>query len=245
MRILGHAGQVGVRRAHAVGVLADPQRALDLLAAADLADPDRPVHPDADPRVCVAEDVAHGSATPFGGLRSGDTSGGEAVVVFHVTDRDLWEVDGSLRCDGVARSAKLGPVLTGRLHSRLVTAGRVTIKPVLDLDPRAPSVPAVDAHDPPVRMAEAVRLREETCVYPHCGRRSTSCDLDHLEEYVPLDQGGPPGQTSPANLAPLCRRHHRAKTFGDFTYRRLDDGSYTWTLPSGTRVTTDPPRRRP
>ena len=65
-----------------------------------------------------------------------------------------------------------------------------------------------------------VRLRDETCVYPRCGRPSTFCDLDHIVEYVPMDEGGPPGQTRPANLAPLCRRHHRAKTFGDFTYRR-------------------------
>ena len=46
MRSLGHEGELGVRRAHAVGVLADPQAALDLLAAADLADPDRAIDPD-------------------------------------------------------------------------------------------------------------------------------------------------------------------------------------------------------
>ncbi len=33
MRSLGHHGDLGVRRAHAVGLLADPQKALDLLAA--------------------------------------------------------------------------------------------------------------------------------------------------------------------------------------------------------------------
>ena len=42
------------------------------------------------------------------------------------------------------------------------------------------------------------------------------------------------------SLAPLCRRHHRAKTFGHFSYRRLADGSYEWTLPTGIRITTDP-----
>ena len=46
MRSLGHEGELGVRRAHAVGVLADPQAALDLLAAADLADPDRAIDPE-------------------------------------------------------------------------------------------------------------------------------------------------------------------------------------------------------
>ena len=55
----------GVRRAHAVGVLADPQAALDLLAAADIADPDRDVDPEADPAVVLADDVAHEPANPF------------------------------------------------------------------------------------------------------------------------------------------------------------------------------------
>ena len=119
----------------------------------------------------------------------------------------------------------------------------MTIQPVLDVT----SMAAVDQHDPPVRMAAAVRFRDETCIYPRCGRPAERCDLDHIREYVPLEEGGPPGQTSPANLAPLCRRHHRAKTFGRFTYRRLPDGAYQWTLPSGRQVTTDPatPRPRP
>ncbi len=160
------------------------------------------------------------------------------VLHFHVTDRDLLDDR-----HGVARSPELGPVLVGRLRSWLLTAGTVTIKPVVDLDPDAH--PPVDVHDPPARMAAMVRLRDETCVYPRCGRPSTACDLDHIEPYVPMGEGGPPGQTRPANLAPLCRRHHRAKTFGDFTYRRLADGSYEWTLPTGTRVTTDPPGQRP
>jgi hypothetical protein len=251
MRSLGHPGGRGVRRAHAVGVLADPQQALDLLAVdlSDPSDPDGP-DPDHDPAVVVAEDVAFAAADPFrrptlpGAQGSGSAAEpGEVVVVFHVTDRDLLTDAGALDRRGVARSPRLGPVLMGRLHSWLLTAGKVTITPVLDLH----AIPAVDRHDPPARMAAAVRLRDETCVYPGCGRAAEFCDLDHIDDYVPPDQGGPPGQTCPGNLAPLCRRHHRAKTFGAFSYRRLPDGSYEWTLPSGTVVITDPvtPRPRP
>jgi hypothetical protein len=224
MRALGHHGELGVRRAHAVGVLADPQQALDLLAV-DPSDPDRP-DPDHDPAVCVAEDIALDAATPF------RRDSGEVVLVFHVTDRDLLAGDVVPGRTGVARSPKLGPVLMGRLQSWLMTAGKVTIKPVVDLA----TIPAVDTHDPPARMAAAVRLRDVTCVYPGCGRAAEVCDLDHIEEYVPPDEGGPPGQTNPDALAPLCRRHHRAKTFGAFTYRRLDDGSYAW-APPGDRAT--------
>jgi hypothetical protein len=60
---------------------------------------------------------------------------------------------------------------------------------------------------------------------------SRSCDLDHLAPYVPPDEGGPPGQTSSANLARLCRRHHRLKTFTAWIYQRLPGGDYLWTDP--------------
>lgn len=120
-------------------------------------------------------------------------------------------------------------------------AENVTIRPVLD----PTTITAVDTHDPPARMAEAVRHRDTTCVFPHCHRPSQRCDLDHIDPYIPLDQGGPPGQTHPDTLAPLYRRHHRAKTFAHLTYQRLPDGSYHWTLPTGTTATTDPPTPRP
>ena len=104
------------------------------------------------------------------------------VLHFHVTDRDLLDDK-----HGVARSPELGPVLVGRLRSWLLTAGQVTIKPVVDLDPAAH--PPVDVHDPPARMAAMVRLRDETCVYPRCGRPAVACDLDHIEPYVADGRG--------------------------------------------------------
>ena len=239
---LGHGGSLDVRRAHAVGILADPQQALDLLAV-DPTSPDA----DLDPALCEAQDIAHAAANPFRRPAprwegsDEEKSAGEAVLVFHLTDRDLLDTGSSWGSDGVAVSPKLGPVLLGRLRSWLLSAGKVTIQPVVDHATIAP----VDQHDPPARMAAAVRFRDPTCVYPGCGRAAESCDLDHIESYVPVDEGGPPGQTSPDALAPLCRRHHRTKTFGDFTYRRLPDGSYEWTLPTGSTALTDPVTPRP
>ena len=58
--------------------------------------------------------------------------------------------------------------------------------------------------------------------------------------YVPPDEGGPPGQTNPQNLAPLCRRHHRAKTFTGWTYHRARDGTHEWTSPHGHTWTVGP-----
>ncbi|NUR09557.1 MAG: HNH endonuclease, partial [Nocardioidaceae bacterium] len=56
-----------------------------------------------------------------------------------------------------------------------------------------------------------------------------ACDLDHI---TPYEEHGPPGQTSPANLAPLCRRHHNQKTHHDWHYTREPDG-YRWFRPLG------------
>ena len=89
-------------------------------------------------------------------------------------------------------------------------------------------------------MREAVILRDGHCVFPGCAVDARSCDLDHIEAYVPPDDGGPPGQTSLANLACLCRRHHRLKTFTAWTYQRAPDDSYVWVSPHGTTFTVSP-----
>jgi hypothetical protein len=62
----------------------------------------------------------------------------------------------------------------------------------------------LDALDPPTWMRETVVLWDRHCAFPGCPTDARSCDLDHLQPYVPPDAGGPPGQTSPANLACLC-----------------------------------------
>ena len=69
----------------------------------------------------------------------------------------------------------------------------VSIRPVLD----PARTDAVDAHDPPAWMRELVILRDRHCVFPGCTVDARACDLDHLAPYVPLDDGGPPGQTTP------------------------------------------------
>jgi hypothetical protein len=253
MKALGHPGDLGVRRAHAVGLLANPQQALDLLTVAP--DPGRASGPGCgaaetgsmnpnDETVCVAEEAVYATPSPFRRPERGGVAedrSGEVRLVLHVTDRDLLADPHGVDPRGVARSDELGPMLLGRLQSWLLTVGEVTVQPVLDVEHMAP----VDQHDPPAPMAAAVRLRDEACVFPGCTRPSDRADLDHIVEYVPLDEGGPPGQTHPLNLAPLCRRHHRAKTFGAFTYHRRPDGAYEWTLPSGQGIVTDPPRPRP
>ena len=105
---------------------------------------------------------------------------------------------------------------------------RVTVRPVVDLAERI----RVDAYQAPDRLAEQIRVRD-TCAFPWCARTARGCDLDHV---VPYDSGG---ATASDNLAPLCRRHHRLKTFGRWRYEVTGPAAYAWTSPHGLRFHRD------
>jgi hypothetical protein len=121
-------------------------------------------------------------------------------------------------------------VTAGQVRDWCGEASSVTVKPVLD--------PAV--HDPvdspvvPDRHRELVAVRDQTCVFPWCTRPARSCDVDHT---VPSARAGP---TCPCNEAALCRRHHRVKTFGGWTYTTLHPGTYLWRSPHGYQYLRDP-----
>ena len=59
-----------------------------------------------------------------------------------------------------------------------------------------------------------------------CSRPSRTADLDHLENYDGTN-------TTSANLAPLCRGHHRYKTHAGWTVTRTGPTSFTWTSRHG------------
>lgn len=121
---------------------------------------------------------------------------------------------------GVGSVERLGPLSIARIKE-WVGHTAVTVVPVIRMD----RTDAVEQHDPPLWMRELVALRDGHCVFPWCHTDARSCDIDHIEPYA---EGGP---TEPANLAPLCRRHHRAKTRRRWRYRRLPDGGYLWVGP--------------
>lgn len=80
-----------------------------------------------------------------------------------------------------------------------------------------------DAYRPNRRLKDFVVVRDGQCRMFGCSRSAARCDLDHV---VPHDRGGP---TSPANLAGLCRHHHRAKQARHWLYRfDPDTGEATW-----------------
>lgn len=113
-------------------------------------------------------------------------------------------------------------------------ATAVTIRPVLDLDTERRS----PGYRPSPALREQVILTCPTCVFPGCAKPARGCDLDHIHPYA---TGGP---TTSWNLAPLCRLHHRMKTFGYWTYTRLTRTTFRWTSRHGQTYTSDLTHRR-
>jgi hypothetical protein len=74
----------------------------------------------------------------------------------------------------------------------------------------------------------ALAVRDGGCVFPNCERPLAWCEAHHLRHWL---HGGP---TDLANLALLCRAHHRAVHEGGWRLTRQPDG----------RLTATPPHRR-
>lgn len=206
-----------VRKAKALGVIADAQARLDLTSLLNGDDTDEE---EAEQRAEVRRRC----------LERRDV---KVRLYLHASLADV--LTGAV--GAVATVEGLGPVTLDLLKD-WASRSRVTIQPVLHV--AADDTWSVDRHDPPPRMAEQVQLRDQTCVFPWCGRSSRQADLDHIEPYEDPDEGGPAGQTSPAALAPLCRRHHRAKTSGAWSYLRTEPGTYVWTGPAGISALVTP-----
>ncbi|HET9556847.1 MAG TPA: DUF222 domain-containing protein, partial [Actinomycetota bacterium] len=80
----------------------------------------------------------------------------------------------------------------------------------------------------------ALVVRDHGCVFPGCERPPGWCEAHHLRHWL---HGGP---TDLANLALLCRAHHRAVHEGGWHLVRDPDGRLTATPPHRRR-----PHRRP
>lgn len=170
-----------------------------------------------------AEEQAHTPAAP--GVPSR-----RVVLYAHLSAAAL----GGPAVDGAeALVENRGPRLVTAEQVRAWCGGaQVTVRPVIDLN--APL--AAPGYAPGARLREQVLLRDRACVFPWCERQARRCDLDHIDPYDP-DAGD--GQTTTANLAPLCRRHHRLKTFGGWTYTRVDAASVLWRSPRGRSYLRD------
>ena len=213
---LGDLDRDQVRRAKAVGVLADPQLALDLTNG-------RP------------GDGAEAGRLPARRKRQRPT-----IHVHLHTDAVTGVVSDATTGNGTGHLARVERFGARSLEAvqqwlaDLAPGAQVTVTPVVDLTEHI----AADQHEAPDRLRNQVTERDDSCRFPWCGRQGVF-DLDHIEPYVDPDEGGPPGQTNTHNIARLCRFHHRVKTHGGWTYQRDPSGSVTWTSPLGRVYTVD------
>ena len=88
---------------------------------------------------------------------------------------------------------------------------------------------------PPANLTDHVIARDRTCTFPGCRRAAKLCDLDHAEAWT---DGG---DTNPANVAAPCARHHNAKHHAGWQVKHRQDGTRTWTSPTGHRYLVPPP----
>lgn len=189
-----------VRKARAVGILADPQLALELLMGGSLENC-RTIH-GIQLVVHMSPDQADEMASSF-----------DPVV----------SVDGALR----GRLAEQVAEWCNRPESSF------SVLPVVDLNQHAESMSSSVSE----ALARRAKLRAPTCVFPFCDRPSRSCDVDHR---IPTGEGlGQHGASCDCNLVPLCRHHHRLKTFAGWFYTPIEESVWLWTDPHGRSYLRD------
>ncbi len=130
----------------------------------------------------------------------------------------------------------LGWVDAGTVAALLATVPLQVARAVLDADTGTLASLTTDAYRPPAAMRDLVRTRDGTCRMWGCTRPATHTDLDHTRPW-------PHGQSTPTNLAALCRRHHRMKQHGRWRSTLAPDATLTWTHTAGSTRTTEPTHR--
>ncbi|MFC7496599.1 MULTISPECIES: HNH endonuclease signature motif containing protein [unclassified Nocardioides] len=173
--------------------------------------------------------LALGRLTPTTGTGAASPTK-EIVVYAHYTPEDR---------HGIVDVERLGATTLEQVAEWCTqSATKITVRPVLDLDLEI----GTETYRPTPRQRDQAVLTCPTCVFPGCGRHARGCDLDHI---IPFDPDNPDGgKTTSWNLAPLCRLHHRLKTLGFWTYRRLTRTSLEWTSPSGRTYLVDHTHQR-
>jgi hypothetical protein len=121
-----------------------------------------------------------------------------------------------------------GPEAPVELQGRL-RAALAVLPPVLGGAPRQPLEVGRATRVVQPAQRSALAVRDGGCVFPSCDRPLAWCDAHHLWHWA---DGGP---TDLANLALLCRAHHRAVHEGGWQLIHGPDGRFTAT----------PPDRRP
>ncbi len=234
----GDTDSVDVRRSKAIGILAHPAKALELLAdhqhpSADSDDEEgneeegneeEGNEEEPDPEHDGHTSLPLQPRSPLGLSTRPCRCGPRIQLHVHLSQAALTGSDPAAVC----RIDGIGPLTVATLRTWLGTTDTaITVRPVL-----TPDQPAADTYEIPRSMRQAVRLRHPASVYPWSQTLSRTLDrtldLDHTRPYLAPSRGGPPGQTHLGNLGPLARREHRHKTFGHLHVRQPAPGIYLW-----------------
>jgi Domain of unknown function (DUF222) len=237
LALRGDPDPIDVRRSKAIGILAQPAEALQLLCQHQDDDWDGRAEPaDLAEEPCVVDDECpasdsdpadedtHRSLQIARSPIDPDRARPRAVIYVHLSE------DAVRAGSGLARVEDVGPVLLNRLHALLGDHCTINLKPVIDLP--AGHLP-VDSYEIPTRLREQLQLRYPADVFPYAAAVSRRIDVDHTIPYLSPDRGGPPGQTRIGNLGPHVRRHHRHKTHGGWQVRQPEPGTWVWRSPHG------------
>jgi hypothetical protein len=213
LTILGDTDSHDVRRAKALALLADPEAALAVVRRANEV-----LDASTDEATWVGP---HDGTAP---RRAADL--GTAILYVHLSDTSLANPDQP--GGGVARVEDLGPVLLDQVRDWLGHRN-VVVKPVINI----PEIRPVDCYEVPARMSEAIRLRNPASPFPFSPNTGRTGDDDHTRAYRPMDDGGPPGQTTVPNLGRMPRFEHRVKTFAGWKVTQPRSGIWIWRTPHG------------
>ena len=125
----------------------------------------------------------------------------QAVLYYHLTRETL---DAILAGQpyagaGVVRVEDIGPVIADQVRQWLHHA--MVVKPVIDLA----GIPPVDRYEVSPAISEAIGLINPADSSPYGTCTSRHQDNDHTIPYLPMNRGGPPGQTDPLTMAKMTR----------------------------------------
>jgi hypothetical protein len=260
--ILAHDGDldpVEIRRSKAIGILAQPAQALQLLCRHHHDDWDGPDEPDHESDQPASEEITFDESGDFDA--PGDPQDRDqpadlpplavARTAVRETDHDSLNVtpppfdpararpravvyvhvaaEALTAGSGIARVENVGPVMLGQLQTLLGNRCSIGLKPVIDLP--AGHIP-LDCYEISASLREQLLLRYPADVFPYAAAVSRSIDIDHTIPYLNPDRGGPPAQTRIGNLGPYVRRHHNLKTHGRWHVRQPEPGTWLWRSPS-------------
>ena len=259
LRLQGDLESADVRRSKAIGILAQPALALQLLWEFR-----NEQHPTAEPQQ-PDEPIDNAPSPPFESSTASPAAERLEPVADYVSEAEPPEepLDPALiiRPSGVDQR-KVRPQVMLHIHlsheallaatadatalggggGRLEGVGPVTLGHVRRFladtacDIRVQPVidpqdtPPVDGYEIPRRIREAMFLRMPASCFPYAAS-SRRMELDHTKAYVPPARGGPPGQTGVHNLGPMIRLEHRIKTHSRWQVRQPEPGVWIWRSP--------------